>query len=85
MVNRKLKPGPLLSLIRRRAREHNLKVRELPGRGQGSHRVFALDDADGNEVARFGLTGHARDLSWTLLRQIEKGLAHLFGEGWMER
>jgi hypothetical protein len=47
--------------------------------------VFALEDADGDEVARFGLTGHARDLSWTLLHQIEEGLAHLFGEEWMER
>jgi hypothetical protein len=75
----------VLSLIRKRGREHALTIRELPGRGKGSHRMFAIEDADGNEVARFGLTGHARDLSWTLLREIEDGLVRLFGEGWMDR
>ncbi|MBO0835768.1 MAG: hypothetical protein J2P28_09640 [Actinobacteria bacterium] len=62
-----------------------MKVRELPGRGKGSHRIFVIEDTDGNEVARFGLTGHARELSWTLLREIEGGLAHLFNEGWMDK
>jgi hypothetical protein len=80
-----MKAAAVLSLIRRRAREHDLTVRELPGRGKGSHRLFAVEDRDGNEVARYGLTGHARDLSWTLLREVEDGLAHLFGEGWMDR
>jgi hypothetical protein len=80
-----MKPGAALSLIRRRAREHNLTIREFPGRGKGSHRMFAIEDADGTEVARFGLTGHSRDLSRTLLQQIDDGLAHLFGEGWMDR
>lgn len=37
-------------------------------------------------VVRFGLTGHpGRELSWTMMRQIEDGLAHLFGEKWMEK
>jgi hypothetical protein len=85
VVSRRVKPAAALSLIRRRAREHNLVVRELPGRGKGSHRLFAIEDGDGHEVARFGLTGHTRDLSWTLLQQIEDGLAHLFGERWMDR
>jgi len=26
-----------------------------------------------------------RDLSWTLLRDLEDGLAHLFGEKWTEQ
>ncbi|MGH3301824.1 MAG: hypothetical protein ACRDOK_09100 [Streptosporangiaceae bacterium] len=85
MVSRRMKPAAALSLIRRRAREHNLTVRELPGRGKGSHRMFAIEDADRNEVARFGLAGHARDLSLTLLQQIEDGLAHLLCEGWTDR
>jgi hypothetical protein len=80
-----MKPGAVLSLIRKRAREHNLTVHELPGRGKGSHRMFAVQDRDGREVARFGLTSHARDLSWTLLRELDDGLAHWFGEGWMDR
>jgi hypothetical protein len=61
-------------------------VAQLKGRGKGSHAVFAILDRDDNEVARFGLTGHGdREMSWTMMRQIESGLAHLFGEGWMER
>jgi nitrogen fixation/metabolism regulation signal transduction histidine kinase len=30
------------------------------------------------------LTGHARDLSWTVLEHLEDGLAHLLGEKWTE-
>ena len=79
-----MKPAGVLSLIRRRAREHELTMRDLPGRGKGSHRIFVLEDRAGIEVARFGLTGHPRDLSWALLTQLEDGLAHLFGTKWME-
>lgn len=74
----------MLSLIRRHARSHELTVRELPGRGKGSHRIYAIEDQAGIEVARFGLTGHSRDLSWTVMRQLEDGLAGLFGEKWTE-
>ena len=41
-----------------------------------------LVDAEGNEVGRFGLTGHSRDLSWTVLESTEDSLAHLLGEKW---
>lgn len=85
MVNRRMKPAQVLSLIRRLAREHGLAVTELPGRGKGSHRIYPLTDSSGAEVARLGLTGHPRDLSWTVLRQIELGLEHLFGEKWTEK
>lgn len=37
-------------------------------------------DSSGHEVARFGLTGHARDLSWGVLRTLEDGLAPWFGQ-----
>ena len=57
---------------------------EEPGRGKGSHRHYIVRDANGNEVARFVVTGHARELSWTVLRSVEDGLAHLFGSRWME-
>lgn len=80
-----MKPAQVLSLIRRLAREHGLAVVELPGRGKGSHRIYALTDSAGREVARFGLTGHSRDLSWTVLGHIELGLEHLLGEKWTEK
>lgn len=76
----------MLSLVRKLARERKLTLRELPGRGKGSHRIFALDDSDGKEVARFGLTGHGpKDLSWTVLTALEDGMKDVFGENWTER
>jgi hypothetical protein len=47
--------------------------------------MFALTDSSGTEKARFGLTGHARDLSWTVMRETEDGLAQLFGKKWTEK
>jgi hypothetical protein len=84
VVNRKLKPAAALTLIRRHARANGYVVRELPGRGKGSHRIYALDDSSGLEVARFGLTSHPRELSWKLLTDLERGLAPLFGDKWTE-
>jgi hypothetical protein len=78
-----MKPAAALSLIRRRAREHNLTVRELPGRGKGSHRMYMLEDSSGTRVGDFGLTGHPKELSWTVLERLEERLAPLFGERWM--
>ena len=72
-------------MVRRLARAHNLAVRQLPGRGKGSHQICALVDSAGAEVERFGLTGHARELSWTVLTRLEERLTPLFGEKWMER
>lgn len=85
MVNRKLKPAQALALIRRLARAHHLVVRQLPGRGKGSHQIYVLVDSSGTEIERFGLTGHPRELSWTVLTRLEERLAPLFGEKWMER
>jgi len=79
MVNRKMRPAQALSLVRRVARHHGMSVVERPGRGKGSHRLYALVDSDGSEVARFGLTDHPKDLSWPLLQPLEDGLVPLFG------
>ncbi len=85
MVNRKMKPAQALAIVRKLARERQLTVSELPGSGKGSHRIYALVDSAGAEVERFGLTGHARELSWTVLTRLEERPAPPFGEKWTER
>jgi hypothetical protein len=86
MVNRRMKPAQVLTLIRKLARAKKLTVKELPGRGKGSHSIYALENSTGTEVARFGLTGHgSKDLSWTVMKALEGGLEHLFGEKWTEK
>jgi hypothetical protein len=72
-------------MIRRHARARGLAVRELPGRGKGSHRIYALVDSSGAEVARFGLTGHRRELSRKLMTELETALAPWFGDKWTEK
>lgn len=84
MVNKRIKSAAALKLVRKVARRRDLSVGEIPGRGKGSHRLYALVDSADREVARFGLTDHPKELSWTVLAQIEAGLAHLFGDRWME-
>lgn len=85
MVNRRLDPTRMLSLIHKHARKHDLEVKPLKRLGKGSHNTYALVRADGTEAARFGLTGHPRDLSWKLMHQLEDGLAPVFGEKWTEK
>jgi len=84
VVKRRYRPEEALRLIRKRARELNLAVEEQKGRGKGSHRLFRLVDADGAEVARFGLVSHPGDMSWTVTRSVEEALEEVFGEGWMD-
>lgn len=77
-----MRPRTAQQYVTRVARKHGYQVAQLKGRGKASHAVFVILDSDDNEVARFGLTGHGdRELSWTMMRQIEGGLAHLFGKG----
>lgn len=57
----------------------------VQGRGTGSHQIHVIKDADGKEIGRFGLTDHPKDVSWTVLSQVEDSLAHLFGKKWMEK
>lgn len=81
-----MKPGQVISLIRRLARDHHLVGVELAGRGKGSRRLFAIQDGAGAELARFGVTSHgSRDMSLTVLTAIEEGLAPLLGEKWTEK
>ena len=80
-----MRAEPLLRLIRKVARGEGLSIEEIPGRGKGSHRTYVVLDSAGDEAGRFGLTVHTKDVSWTVLRQIEDDLAHLFGDRWMER
>lgn len=84
MVNKRLRPKAVLRLVRKHARRHSLEVREEPGRGKGSHHRYVVVDADMLEVGRFALTGHSRELSWTVLRSVEEALAPVFGDKWME-
>jgi hypothetical protein len=79
-----MKPAKVLQLARRAARAHDLTVEELPGRGKGSHHIYRLRDEHGTEVGRFAVTGHNRELSWTVLRSIESALSSLLGEKWLE-
>lgn len=72
-------------MVRKLARSRNLAIRRLPSRGKGSHQIYVLVDSSGTEAGRFGLTGHPRELSWTVLTRLEERLAPLFGEKWMER
>lgn len=74
-----------MQIVRRVARKHSYVIAELPGRGKGSHRQHVVLDAEGNEAARFGLTDHPKERSWTVLRNLEEALAPLFGEHWLER
>ena len=79
-----MRPAKVLTLARKAARSRELTVAEVPGRGKGSHRIFVVLDGDGTQVGRFAVTGHNRELSWTVLRSVEDALSHLFGEKWLE-
>jgi hypothetical protein len=84
VVNRRLRPTALLTLVRRQARRHGCVVEEMSGRGKGSHRLYVVLDRNDLEVGRFAVPDHRRELSWTVLRSIEAALVHEFGERWME-
>lgn len=75
----------VLTLVRKLARQHNLTVVAMAGRGKGSHQMYQLLDHDGSEVERFGLTNHPRDLSWLVLTRLEQRLAPIFGDKWTEK
>lgn len=80
MVNKRMKAHAVLTLATRMARKKNLRVEELRGRGKGSHHVYVIRDEEDKEVGRFGLTSHSKEVSWTVMKSIEDGLEHLFGE-----
>lgn len=72
-----MRSATALSVIRRHARGSGHTVRPLTGRGRGSHRIYALVDSSGAEVARFGLTTQRRYLSRRLFAEIEQALGPL--------
>jgi hypothetical protein len=85
MVNKRLKARAVLALARRHARKQGLRIEEMKGRGKGSHQVFVVLDDDGERLGRFLLTSHSREMTRGVLQDVEDGLAHLFGEKWMEK
>jgi predicted RNA binding protein YcfA (HicA-like mRNA interferase family) len=84
MVNKMMKPTKVLQLATAQARRHNLTIEEVRYRGKGSHRYFLVHDQNGNEVGRFTVTGHKKEVKIGTLRNIEESLEHLFGKKWME-
>ncbi len=84
MGTKKRNPATLLQRIQRAARAHGVEIAESPRRGKGSHQLFLLYDQDGRQLDQFVLTGHNRDISSLVLRDLEKRLAPLFGEKWAE-
>ena len=79
-----MRPTQALQVVRRAARRQGWTVIEVPGRGKGSHHLYAVVDEHGDHLDRFVIPQHPRELSWLVLRSIESGLAPLFGPSWME-
>lgn len=75
----------MLKTMRKLARLQGLTVAQMPGRGKGSHTIWAVYDADGTELGRVGLTGHAGAMSMTVTRSNEEALMPIFGEGWLDK
>jgi hypothetical protein len=80
-----MRAAQAVSLIRKLAREKDLNVIKLKKRGKGSHQMYALLNADGVEVERFGVTDHPGDMGWIVTTRLEERLAPLFGDKWMEK
>ncbi len=80
-----MRPERVLTLVRKLARQHDLTVALMTGRGKGSHQMYRLLGMDGTEVERFGLTSHPGDLSWLVLTRLEERLAPIFGDKWTEK
>lgn len=86
VVNRRMSARQVVSHVRMLCRGRgDLTFDELAGRGKGSHRIYLVRDKAGQEVGRVTLTDHAGDLSWAVLRDVEKQLTHLFGDKWTEK
>ena len=85
VVNRRLSARQLMAVVRSQARLHDLSVIEFVGRGKGSHRVYLMLDIDGVERGRITVTDHPGDLSWSVLRDIEKKLTQVFVPRWTEK
>ena len=71
--------------MRKHARRHGYTISKLPKRGKGSHTIWGVFDANGTELARVGLTGHAGAMSQKVTRSNEQALEPLFGKGWLDK
>ena len=80
-----MKQQAVLALARKAARERGFNVTQLPGRGKGSHTMWAIIDQHGAEVGRMTLTTGSKDITWTVLRTTEAALSHILGEKWMKK
>ena len=89
MVKGPMSARRALNLLRKAARDKSLKVEQVVNpktgkpRGKGSHEVWVLKGADGNELARGGLTKHPGDMSLKVTRAFEEAFESELGEGWM--
>jgi hypothetical protein len=54
-------------------------------RGKGDHVMWAIEDANGKEIARGSLTTHARGMSVAVTGNFEADFEELLGKGWMSR
>lgn len=84
MVSGQRTARQVLQAARRAARGRSMTVRQLPKRGKGSHTIWGVYDADGNELARLALTGHPGPMSPTVTRSVEAAGTAVFGEGWLD-
>jgi hypothetical protein len=75
----------VLAIVRKHTRNNGMTLAKLPKRGKGSHTIWAIRDANGQEVARLALTGHTGAMSHTVTRNNELALESIFGIGWMDK
>jgi len=85
MVNGTRSATEVLKAVRKNARRLGHTVQKLDKRGKGSHTIWAVLDANGNELGRIGLTGHAGHMSQTVTRSNEQALEGIFGKGWLDK
>lgn len=92
MVQGRKTPSEAVRLLRKAIRktDRTWRVKKITNprgrtRGKGSHVMWAVYDANGNELARGSVPTHARDMSWPVTRNFEADFEDLFGEGWMDQ
>jgi len=92
MVRRPMMAAEAVHRLRRAVRtlDQGMSVRQLTdkrgrSRGKGSHEMWAVFDASGNELARGSVTRHPGEMSWKVTRNFEADFEKLLGEGWMDR
>lgn len=54
-------------------------------RGKGSHVIWGIYGAHGQQLAQGSVTMHPGDMSWTVTRSFEADFEDLLGKGWMDQ